>query len=326
MPRNDYPAGAVNNAKRALKWADENGWGSCGTEVGKQRANQIASRENLSDETIKRTYSYLSRAAEHADVPYSEGCGGLMYDAWGGKAMLRWAAARVDEMNERNMDGAVRRALRSMTREHNQNNPDNKTTQVALGMMYQTLPGEPRERIRAIRSYLAGEPQEQQRKAQADGVQYRHAEMRAASDDLVVEGYAAVFNSTTDLGSFQERIAPGAFADVLDDDVRLLINHDGVPLARTSNGTLKLKEDDNGLYYRGVLSDTQAGRDLYTMIQRGDISQSSFAFTIGEESVDEDGVRVIEKVSRLIDVSPVTYPAYQAASVYARAEEKKEND
>ena len=240
--------------------------------------------------------------------------------------MLRWAAARVDEMNERNMDGAVRRALRSMTREHNQNNPDNKTTQVALGLMYQSLPGEPRERIRAIRSYLAGEPWEQQRKAKAEGVQFRHAEMRAATDDLVVEGYAAVFNSTTDLGSFQERIAPGAFADVLEDDVRLLINHDGVPLARTSNGTLKLKEDENGLYYRGVLSDTQAGRDLYTMIQRGDISQSSFAFTIGEESVDEDGVRVIEKVSRLIDVSPVTYPAYQAASVYARAEEKKEND
>jgi uncharacterized protein len=326
MPRNDYPQGAVNNAKRALKWADENGWGSCGTEVGKQRANQIASRENLSDETIKRTYSYLSRAANNADVPYSEGCGGLMYDAWGGKAMLRWAAARVDEMNERNMDGAVRRALRSMTREHNQNNPDNKTTQVALGMIYETLPGEPKDRIRGIRSYLAGEPQEQQRKAQADGVQFRHAEMRAATDDLVVEGYAAVFNSTTDLGTFQERIAPGAFADVLEDDVRLLINHDGVPLARTSNGTLTLKEDEEGLYYRGVLSDTQAGRDLYTMIQRGDISQSSFAFTIGEESVDEDGVRVIEKVSRLIDVSPVTYPAYQAASVYARAEEKKEND
>lgn len=326
MPRNDYPAGAVNNAKRALKWADENGWGSCGTEVGKQRANQIASRENLSDETIKRTYSYLSRAAEHADVPYSEGCGGLMYDAWGGKAMLRWSAARVDEMNERNMDGAVRRALRSMTREHNQNNPDNKTTQVALGMMYQTLPGEPRERIRAIRSYLAGEPQEQQRKAQAEGVQYRHAEMRAGSDPMVVEGYAAVFNSTTDLGHFKERIAPGAFSDVLDNDVRFLVNHDGMPLARTSNGTMTLQEDEHGLHYRAHLSDTQAGRDVYTMIKRGDLSQSSFAFTIKEESIDEDGVRVIEKVASLIDTSVVTYPAYKDASVYARSEEKKEND
>ena len=326
MPRNDYPQGAVNNAKRALKWADENGWGSCGTEIGKRRANQLASKSNISDEVIKRTYSYLSRAAEHADVPYSEGCGGLMYDAWGGKAMLRWAAARVDEMNERNMDGAVRRALRSMTREHNKNNPDNKTTQVALGMMYETFPGEPKDRIRAIRSYLAGEPQEQQRKAQADGVQYRHAEMRAATDDLVVEGYAAVFNSTTDLGSFQERIAPGAFADVLDDDVRLLVNHEGMPLARTSNGTMTLEEDEKGLYYRAHLSDTQVGRDVYTMIKRGDLSQSSFAFTIKQESVDEDGVRVIDKVAQLIDTSIVTYPAYKAASVYARAEQKKEND
>lgn len=326
MPRNDYPQGAVNNAKRALKWADENGWGSCGTEVGKQRANQIASRENLSDETIKRTYSYLSRAAEHADVPYSEGCGGLMYDAWGGKSMLRWAQARVNEMNERNIDGAVRRALRSIARNHNESNPQNKTTQVALGMMYSTLCGEPKERMQQIRRYLAGDVQEQQRKANADGVQYRHAEMRAAGEDMVVEGYAAVFNSTTDLGHFKERIAPGAFADVLDDDVRFLVNHDGVPLARTSNGTMTLKEDDKGLYYRAVLSDTQAGRDLHTMIKRGDISQSSFAFTIGDETIDEDGVRVIERVSRLIDTSAVTYPAYEAASVYARGQEQKEND
>ena len=224
------------------------------------------------------------------------------------------------------MDGAVRRALRSMTREHNRNNPDNKTTQVALGMMYQTLPGEPRERIRAIRSYLAGEPQEQQRKAQADGVQYRTAEMRAASDDMVVEGYAAVFNSTTDLGAFQERIAPGAFADVLEDDVRFLVNHEGMPLARTSNGTMTLEEDEKGLYYRAHLSDTQVGRDVYTMIKRGDLSQSSFAFTIKKESVDQDGVRVIDKVARLIDTSVVTFPAYNASSVTARAESNIDND
>ena len=213
-----------------------------------------------------------------------------------------------------------------MTREHNNNNPENKTTQVALGMLYNTLPGEPKDRIKQIRSYLAGEPQEQQRKAAADGVQFRHAEMRAAGDDMVVEGYAAVFNSTTNIGPFMERIAPGAFDDVMDDDVRLLVNHEGMPLARTSNGTMTLKQDEKGLYYRAHLSDTQAGRDVYPMIKRGDLSQSSFAFTIKDESVDEDGVRVIEKVARLIDVSPVTYPAYQAASVTARAEERKEND
>ncbi|NBX10037.1 MAG: hypothetical protein EBR05_09585 [Marivivens sp.] len=87
--------------------------------------------------------------------------------------------------------------------------------------------------------------------------------MRAAGDELVVEGYAAVFNSVTNIGPFMERIAPGAFTDVLNDDVRFLVNHDGVPLAR---------------------------------------------------------------VSSLIDTSAVTYPAYQAATVSARAEERKEND
>ena len=214
----------------------------------------------------------------------------------------------------------VRRAL------HNISKRTNKATYMQLVAIYSHTPGEDAARIAEVRRYLSGVAERKMKKATDKGVQYRTAEMRAASDELVVEGYAAVFNSTTDLGAFQERIAPGAFANVLEDDVRLLINHDGVPLARTSNGTLELKEDEDGLYYRGVLSDTQAGRDLYTMIQRGDISQSSFAFTISEESVDEDGVRVIEKVGRLIDVSPVTYPAYQAASVFARAEQQHEND
>ena len=92
----DYPEAAKNNAKRALKWAEENGWGSCGTDVGKQRANQLASGESLSLETVKRTYSYLSRAADSADTPYEEGCGKLMYDAWGGKSMLNWAEGKVN--------------------------------------------------------------------------------------------------------------------------------------------------------------------------------------------------------------------------------------
>jgi len=214
----------------------------------------------------------------------------------------------------------VKRALHNISRDNH------CATYLQLVAIYSHTPGTDKERLAEVRRYLAGDVQEQQRKASADGVQYRHAEMRAAGEDMVVEGYAAVFNSTTDLGHFKERIAPGAFSDVLDDDVRFLVNHDGVPLARTSNGTMTLKEDDKGLYYRAVLSDTQAGRDLYTMIKRGDISQSSFAFTIGDETIDEDGVRVIERVSRLIDTSAVTYPAYEAASVYARGQEQKEND
>jgi uncharacterized protein len=328
MPRNDYPDGAVNNAKRCLAWVEENGWGSCGTDVGKRRASQLANRENVSDDTIKRIYSFLSRHAENADVPYSEGCGGLMYDAWGGKSMLNWSRARVNEMEEQkskpmtdtHLPGYVRRAL------HNISRRTKKATYMQLVAIYTNTPGVDKERIAEVRKFINGVAARKQTKAENRGVQFRQAEMRATTDEMVVEGYAAVFDSVTDIGPFQERIAQGAFSNVLEDDVRLLINHDGVPLARTSNGTLELMQDDKGLYYRGTLSNTQAGRDLYEMIKRGDISQSSFAFTIGKESVDEDNVRVIEEVASLIDVSPVTYPAYQAASVSARAEERQEND
>lgn len=210
---------------------------------------------------------------------------------------------------------------------HNISKRTDKATYMQLVAIYSNTPGTDKERVAEVRKYLSGVVERKQQKATNNGVQFRKAEMRANEDEqLVVEGYAAVFDSVTDIGPFRERIAQGAFSDVLDDDVRFLVNHDGVPLARTTNGTMVLKQDEVGLHYRAVLSDTQVGRDVYTMIQRGDINQSSFAFMIGEESTDADGVRVIEKVSKLIDVSPVTYPAYQAASVFARAEDNKDND
>lgn len=95
----DYPKAVKNNAKRALKWAEKNGWGSCGTAVGKQRANQLANGEPITRATISRMKSYLSRSEANADVPYGEGCGGLMYDAWGGKAALRWATSKLKKLD-----------------------------------------------------------------------------------------------------------------------------------------------------------------------------------------------------------------------------------
>lgn len=103
MSYTNYPKSARNNAKRALAWAEENGWGSCGTDVGKKRANDIAAGRPLSLKTVKRVYSFLSRHAENADVPYSEGCGGLMYDAWGGKSMLPWAKS-IATKEDRDME------------------------------------------------------------------------------------------------------------------------------------------------------------------------------------------------------------------------------
>jgi len=161
---------------------------------------------------------------------------------------------------------------------------------------------------------------EELRKQYGDNVELRTSEVRAAGDDsLVIEGYAANFDTETDLGYFRETIARGAFDDVLEDDVRLLLNHDGAPMARTTNGTLELSVDENGLKYRAALADTQDGRDLYKLIKRGDISQSSFAFTISDEKWSEDrSTRTVQKMGRLLDVSPVTYPAYATTTVSAR--------
>ncbi len=96
----DYPDSVSNNAKRALKWAEENGWGSCGTSVGKRRASQLANREAISASTIKRMYSYLSRHKGDlkASKGYSDGCGKLMYDAWGGKSALSWSESKINSI------------------------------------------------------------------------------------------------------------------------------------------------------------------------------------------------------------------------------------
>jgi hypothetical protein len=95
----DYPQGATNNAKRALKWVEENGWGSCGEATGKNRANQLAKREPISKDTIARMASF-KRHQQHKDVPYSEGCGGLMWDAWGGSAGVNWASRKLKQLEE----------------------------------------------------------------------------------------------------------------------------------------------------------------------------------------------------------------------------------
>jgi hypothetical protein len=168
---------------------------------------------------------------------------------------------------------------------------------------------------------------EQEVRAQyGEAVELRVSEVRAASDDtLTVSGYAAMFDDITDLGYFKERIARGAFDGVMEDDVRLLINHAGVPLARTTNGTLDLEVDETGLRYTARLADTTEGRDLYKLIKRGDISQSSFAFTIAEEDYDRKAnLRTITKMGSLLDVSPVTYPAYPTTTVAARMKAQQE--
>lgn len=145
------------------------------------------------------------------------------------------------------------------------------------------------------------------------------------NENTVVVGHAAVFNRLSEnLGGFQERILPGAFDDVLENDVRAFFNHDpNHLLARSSSGTLRLSVDDKGLKYEFDVPNTTSGRDLLVSLERGDITQSSFAFTVqGDSWAKENGVdvRSITKVKRLYDVSPVSIPAYPDANDLAVAQ------
>ena len=96
----DYPSGVVNNAKAAQEYAEKNGWGSCGTPVGKIRSSQLAGKKPISVDTIKRMRAYLLRHEVDLEKSksFSDGCGYLMYQAWGGKAGLVWATSKLKEL------------------------------------------------------------------------------------------------------------------------------------------------------------------------------------------------------------------------------------
>lgn len=142
---------------------------------------------------------------------------------------------------------------------------------------------------------------------------------------VTLAGYAAKFGVLSELmWDFQETIAAGAFDDVMQDDVRCLFNHDAnLILGRTLSGTLRLSLDATGLLYEVDLPDTDMARSVAAAVERGDVSQSSFAFIVKEASWTERGdgtwLRTINKLTRLYDVSPVTYPGYPDATVGMRS-------
>lgn len=151
-------------------------------------------------------------------------------------------------------------------------------------------------------------------------------ERRAEGEPSRIVGYSARFNTLSEeLWGFREQIAPGAFADVLkNDDVRALFNHDSnLVLGRNKAGTLELREDETGLWMEATPPDTQAGRDVVTLIDRRDVTGQSFSFLTESDTWEKraDGiiVRTLVKVGRLYDVGPVTFPAYPDTDVAMRS-------
>jgi HK97 family phage prohead protease len=161
------------------------------------------------------------------------------------------------------------------------------------------------------------------------------AEVRAVDTkdgSLKIGGYAATFNAEATGLNFREVIAPGAFTRALasNDPVFLLVNHDmeGIPLASTQSGTLQLRQDKTGLYMEATLDPANPkAQELSSALRRGDMDKMSFAFTVSPDGQTRDaGLRTINDIERLYEVSVVTLPAYDSTSVGMRSAEEENLD
>ena len=396
MPWTDYPQAATDNAKRALAIREEEGT-DCGTPVGWESARIIANREAVSEDRLPRIYSFLSRAKTYDQGSFKDEdgkqiCGSIMYAAWGGDEMHRWAERTLENMEEEKSLRHIKSVEETATEiiitygkaeameeagydkederaeagelkvgdfvswDSSGGRSQGKVLEVTTDGQIEADSGfkvngtaEDPAALISVYEYDSEENAFVERKpplrvahlfstlTKVDGAEVRSlneiveqraydGELKAALEGRTVEGYASVFNSMSeDLGGFREIILPGAFSEVLDNDVRALYNHDSnYLLARTTSGTLELKEDDKGLYYRFEMPNTSYGNDMLELFRRGDLSQSSFGFTVEKDSWRmEEGqhVRYIERVGSLFDVSPVVYPAYTAASSGLRSAE-----
>jgi HK97 family phage prohead protease len=155
----------------------------------------------------------------------------------------------------------------------------------------------------------------------------RLAEIRAVqinepTDEMIVEGYAIVFDSPATHYGFTETIDRGALdgADLSDVPFRYNHNDTWLVIARTRNKSLELKVDEKGLFIRAVLIDTQTNRDIYKSIQAGLLDKMSFSFTTEKDEWDyENDTRKVLKIRKLYDVSVVDTPFYEDTEIYARA-------
>jgi len=312
----------ANEAEQALEWRAEFGRG--GTEVGVARARDLKNRVNLSIRTIKRMFSYLSRhevdkkgkGFYKGDEGYPS-AGRIAWGLWGGDPGFAWTKRKIKEIEEEeNRNIMENKELRHIQKiEENEESiiiyyaKNKEDVEVVIDMDEEVTIEEESQEIRTITN------------KEVRTFNVSDIEVRNDNGVNTVVGYGAVFNSeSNDLGGFVEYVAPGAFDGRLEDDVRFLINHDGLPLARTTNNTLRLSVDERGLKYEADMPDTTLANDLMTLLRNGTISQSSFAFTVEEDSwenVDGRNIRTINKVSRLYDVSSVTYPAYNEAGSFA---------
>jgi HK97 family phage prohead protease len=286
------PAGVREEAAKGLAWRDEYGRG--GTAVGVARARDLSNGTNISPDTAKRMASYFARhEVDKQGEGWSPGedgfpsAGRIAWALWGGDPGQAWASKLTEQIEAADEEG--RSIMGNIERRS-----------LAIDEIESAVP------LLAVES-----------RSEDDG-----------SEREYVVGYAAKFGVLSlDLGDFVERIDPGAFGIVAERrgrkkplETRALWNHDpNYPLARYP-GTLRMTVDEVGLRYEFPVPDTSYGRDIASNIRAGIVKGSSFSFTVpsgGDSWAVEDGrsVRTIQRIDSLLDVGPVTFPAYPDADV-----------
>jgi HK97 family phage prohead protease len=285
------PSGVREEAAKGLAWRDEYGRG--GTAVGVARARDLSNGTNISPDTAKRMASYFARhEVDKQGEGWSPGedgfpsAGRIAWALWGGDPGQAWASKLTKQIE-------------------------------AAGEEGRSIMGNIERRSLAIDEIESAVPLLAVESRSEDGAEREY-----------VVGYAAKFGVLSlDLGDFVERIDPGAFGLVAERrgrrkplETRALWNHDpNYPLARYP-GTLRMTVDEVGLRYEFPVPDTSYGRDIASNIRAGIVKGSSFSFTVpsgGDSWAVEDGrsVRTIQKIDTLLDVGPVTFPAYPDADV-----------
>jgi HK97 family phage prohead protease len=282
MPVDNVPQFIRDNAQRGLDYLAEGFGGDGLTDATKREAREMADG-NISDNKVRKMAPWFARHKADGQAPKNSDSSDPEYPGAGLVAWLLWGG------NSNFDDAAQDWAQRQIDK------LDNETNKARSKM----------------------------KKTERRTFTVRNIETRQADDGTMrMAGYAAVFNEPSVPLPFIEKIAPGAFRKTLSEtpDVRLLVNHEGLPMARTKNGTMRLYEDEKGLYFEAELANTQEARDLYTLVSRGDVDQMSFAFRVIRQKWNDDRTeRSLTEVSLADgDVSIVTYPAYPATSVEAR--------
>lgn len=270
-----------DNAARGLKYLDE-GFGGDGLTDGTKREAREMAAGNISENKVRKMGPWFARHKVDGQAPKNSDPSQSDYPGAGLVAWLLWGGD--SNFSDRAQSWAERKVA-------------------ALD-----AEADSRSKVKKI----------ERRTFTVQDVEARQTE----DGTMRLRGYAAVFNDASVPLPFKETIAPGAFRKTLSEtpDVRLLINHEGLPLARTKNGTLTLSEDERGLFMDAEIADTTEGRDLYKLVERGDVDQMSFAFRVIRQKWNEDrSVRTLTEVSLADgDVSVVTYPAYPTTTVEAR--------